>query len=247
MKLKGKVALVTGSSRGIGKATAIRLAKEGCDVVVNYIKDEKNAQSVIKEITKLGRRAIAIKADVGKEEEIRGMIKEVIRSFGKIDILVNNAGIVWDIPLWEKTGEQIQRTIDVNFKGVFFCTKYVALEMKKAKSGSIINISSTNAIDTLSPDSIDYDATKAAVVSMTKNFAEELAPFNIRVNCVAPGWVNTEINSELPKEYLKEESEHILVGRFGKPEEIASAVAFLASDDASFITRTVLVVDGGYV
>lgn len=247
MKLQGKVALVTGSSRGIGRATAIRLAQEGCNVVVNYVKDEKSAQTVVKEITKLGRKSIAIKADVGNEDQIKHMIKEVIRVFGKLDILVNNAGIVWDIPLWEKTSEQIQRTIDVNFKGVFFCTKYAALEMKKNKSGAIINISSTNAIDTLSPDSIDYDATKAAVVSMTKNFAQELAPYNIRVNCIAPGWVDTDINAELPKEYLKEETEHILVGRFGKPEEIASTVAFLASDDASFITRTVIVVDGGYL
>lgn len=247
MKLQGKIALVTGSSRGIGRATAIRLAKEGCDLAVNYIKDEKSAQSVVKEITKLGRKAIAIKADVGNEDQVKHMIKEVIRIFGKIDILVNNAGIVWDISLWKKTAEQIQRTIDVNFKGVFFCTKYAALEMKKIKSGTIINISSTNAIDTLSPDSIDYDATKAAVVSMTKNFAQELAPYNIRVNCIAPGWIDTDINSKLPKEYLKEEAEHILVGRLGKPEEIASAVAFLASDDASFITRTVLVVDGGYI
>src|SRR3989338_2624073 len=246
MKLQGKIALVTGSSRGIGRATAIRLAKEGCDLAVNYIKDEKSAQSVVKEITKLGRKAIAIKADVGNEDQVKHMIKEVIRIFGKIDILVNNAGIVWDISLWKKTAEQIQRTIDVNFKGVFFCTKYAALEMKKIKSGTIINISSTNAIDTLSPDSIDYDATKAAVVSMTKNFAKELAPYNIRVNCIAPGWVDTDINSKLPKEYLKEGAGHILVGRFGKPEEIASAVAFLASDDASFITRAVLVVDGGY-
>lgn len=247
MKLQGKVALVTGSSRGIGKATALRLAKEGCDVAVNYVKDEKSAQVVVKEITKLGRKAIAIKADVGNEDQIKHMIKEVVRSFGKLDILVNNAGIVWDIPLWEKTSEQIQKTIDVNFKGVFFCTKYAALEMKKVKSGAIVNISSTNAINTLNPDSIDYDATKAAVVSMTKNFAQELAQYNIRVNCIAPGWVDTDINAELPKDYLKEEVKHILVRRFGKPEEIASAVAFLVSDEASFITRTVLVVDGGYV
>lgn len=247
MKLKNKVALVTGSSRGIGRATALRLAQEGCDVAINYVKDEKSAQSIVKEITKLGRKAVAIKADVGNEEQVKKMIKETIRTFGKIDILVNNAGIVWDIPLWEKTEAQIQRTIDVNFKGVFFCTKYAALEMKKAKSGAIINISSTNAIDTLSPDSTDYDATKAAVISMTKNFAQELAQYNIRVNCIAPGWVDTEINAELPKEYLQKEAERILLGRFGKPEEIASAVAFLASNEASFITRTVLVVDGGYL
>lgn len=246
MRLQGRVALITGASRGIGRATALRLAQEGCDVAINYIQDEKAAQSVVEEITKLGRRAVAIKADVGKEDQIKQMIRDVVRTFGKIDILVNNAGIVWDVPLWEKTAEQLQRTIDVNFKGVFFCSKYAALEMRKAKSGVIINISSTNALDTLSPDSTDYDATKAAVISMTKNFAEELAP-HIRVNCIAPGWVDTDINKELPKEYLKEEAKRILMGRFGKPEEIASAVAFLASDEAKFITRTVLVVDGGYI
>lgn len=247
MKLQGKVALVTGSSRGIGRATAIKLAQEGCDVVVNYVKNEESANSVVEEIEKLGRKVLAIKTDVGNEEDVKRMIEETVSKFGKLDILVNNAGIVWDIPLWEKTSEQIQRTIDVNFKGVYFCCKYAAQEMKKAKSGNIINISSTNAIDTLSPESTDYDATKAAVVSMTKNFATELAPYNIRVNSVAPGWVDTEINSELPEDYIKEETEHILMKRFGKPEEIASAVAFLASDDASFINRTVLVVDGGYV
>ena len=247
MKLQNRVALVTGASRGIGRAIALRLAQEGCDLAVNYVQDEKSAQSVVKEITKLGRKAIAIKADVANEEQVKNMVKEVVRTFGKIDILVNNAGIVLDTSLWEKTMEQIQRTIDVNFKGVFLCSKYVALEMKKAGSGVIINISSTNGIDTLSPDSTDYDATKAAVISMTKNFATELAQHNIRVNCIAPGWVNTDINSKLPKDYLKEEAERILMKRFGKPEEIASAVACLASDDASFITRTVLVVDGGYV
>ncbi|MBI3623755.1 SDR family oxidoreductase [Candidatus Pacearchaeota archaeon] len=245
MKFKNKVALVTGASRGIGRATALRLAQDGCDVAVNYIKDEKSAQSAVNEITKLGRKAIAIKADVSDETQVKQMIDKTIKAFGKIDILVNNAGIVWDIPLFEKTMDQFERTIDVNFKGVFLCSKYVALEMKKAKSGIIINISSTNAINTLSPDSIDYDATKAAVISMTKNFATELAP-NIRVNCIAPGWVETDINNKLSEEYKKEEAEQILLKRFGKPEEIASVVAFLASEDASFITGSIIVVDGGY-
>jgi len=245
MKLQGKVALVTGSSRGIGKATAIRLAKEGAKVVVNYIKDEKAATQVVNEIKKLGGEVIAVKADVSNEEQVKNMIKTAIDKFGKIDILVNNAGIVYDIPFMEKTLEQVKRTFEVNFNGVFLCSKYAAKQMKKTGSGVIINISSTSGIDVLNPESADYDASKSAVISLTKNLAEELAP-HIRVNCIAPGWVNTDINKNMPKEYLKEEEERIIIGRFGKPEEIASAVAFLASDDASFITRTVLVVDGGY-
>ena len=245
MKLQGKVALVTGSSRGIGKATAIRLAKEGAKVVVNYIKDEKAATQVVNEIKKLGGEVIAVKADVSNEEQVKNMIKTTIEKFGKIDILVNNAGIVYDIPFMEKTLEQVKRTFEVNFNGVFLCSKYAAKQMKKTGSGVIINISSTSGIDVLNPESADYDASKSAVISLTKNLAEELAP-HIRVNCIAPGWVNTDINKNMPKEYLKEEEERIVIGRFGKPEEIASAVAFLASDDASFITRTVLVVDGGY-
>src|SRR3989344_682415 len=245
MKLQGKVALVTGSSRGIGKATAIRLAKEGAKVVVNYINDEKASAQVVNEIKKLGGEAIAVKADVSNEEQVKNMIKTAIDKFGRIDILVNNAGIVYDLPFMEKTLEQVKRTFEVNFNGVFLCSKYAAKQMKKTGSGVIINISSTSGIDVLNPESADYDASKSAVISLTKNLAEELAP-HIRVNCIAPGWVNTDINKNLPKEYLKEESERVLVKRFGKPEEIASAVAFLASDDASFITRTVLVVDGGY-
>ena len=245
MKLQGKVALVTGSSRGIGKATAIRLAKEGAKVVVNYINDEKASAQVVNEIKKLGGEAIAVKADVSNEEQVKNMIKTAIDKFGRIDILVNNAGIVYDLPFMEKTLEQVKRTFEVNFNGVFLCSKYAAKQMKKTGSGVIINISSTSGIDVLNPESADYDASKSAVISLTKNLAEELAP-HIRVNCIAPGWVSTDINKNLPKEYLKEEAERILLGRFGKPEEIASAVAFLASDDASFITRTVLVVDGGY-
>ena len=173
------------------------------------------------------------------------MVELTIKTFGKLDILVNNAGIVFEIPFFDKTTAHWRRTIDVNLMGVFFCSKYAAIQMKKQKTGKIINISSTNGIDTLSPDSIDYDATKSAVISMTKNLAVELAP-NIAVNCVAPGWVDTEINKNLPKNYIKEETKKISLNRFGKPEEIANAVLFLASDQASFITGSTLVVDGGY-
>ena len=245
IKFKDKVVLITGASRGIGKATALSFAREGAKVIVNYHDAEKEANDVVKEISKIGSEAIAIKCDVSKEEEVKKMISDGIKKFSKIDILVNNAGIVFDIPLFEKTLEQWNKTLGVNLIGVFLCSKYAAPYIKKQKSGAIINISSTNGLDTLSTESADYDASKAGVISLTKNLASELAP-NIRVNCIAPGWVNTDINKGLPKDYVAEETEHILLKRFGKPEEIAKAVLFLASDDASFITGTTLVVDGGY-
>lgn len=245
MKFNNKIALITGSSRGIGRATALRLAQEGCSVAINYIKDEKSANSAVEEIKKLGRKAIAIKADVADEEQVKEMINKVIKEYGKIDILVNNAGIVLDTPLFEKSVDEFRRTFDVNILGVFFCSKYAALEMKKAKSGVIVNVSSTNGTHTLSPDCIDYDITKAGVISMTKNFATELAP-NIRVNCIAPGWVETEINKGLAEEYKKEEAENTLLKRFAQPEEMASVISFLASDDASYMTGSIVIVDGGY-
>ena len=246
MRFKDKVVLITGASRGIGKAIALLFAKEGAKVIVNYHSAEKEANEVVKEISKIGSEAIAVKCDVSKEEEVKKMVSEGIKRFGKIDILVNNAGIVFDVPLFEKSVDQWNRTLGVNLTGVFLCTKYTAPHMKKQKTGAIINISSTNGIDTLNPESADYDASKAGVISLTKNLASELAP-NIRVNCIAPGWVDTDINKGLPREYVAEETKHILMKRFGKPEEIAKAVLFLASEDASFITGTTLVVDGCYI
>ncbi len=246
MRFKDKVVLITGASRGIGRSTALLFAKEGAKVIVNYQKAEKEANEVVREISKIGSEAIVLKCDVSKEEEVKKMIFEGIKKFGRIDVLVNNAGIVFDVPLFEKTLDQWTKTLGVNLIGVFLCSKYVAAHMKKQKSGVIINISSTNGIDTLNTESADYDASKTGVISLTKNLASELAP-NIRVNCIAPGWVGTDINKGLPKDYVAEETEHILMKRFGKPEEIAKAVLFLASEDASFITRTTLVVDGGYI
>lgn len=245
MRFKNKVVIVTGGSRGIGRAIALGFGKEGASVVVNYVKATKESDFVVAQIKKFGSKAIAVKCDVSNEEQVKKMVELTIKTFGKLDILVNNAGIVFEIPFFDKTTAHWRRTIDVNLMGVFFCSKYAAIQMKKQKTGKIINISSTNGIDTLSPDSIDYDATKSAVISMTKNLAVELAP-NIAVNCVAPGWVDTEINKNLPKNYIKEETKKISLNRFGKPEEIANAVLFLASDQASFITGSTLVVDGGY-
>lgn len=246
MRFKDKVVLITGASRGIGRSIALSFAKEGAKVIVNYYVVEKEANEVISQISKIGSEAIALKCDVSKEEEVKKMIYDTIKRFGKIDILINNAGIVFDVPLLEKNLDQWNRTFGVNLIGVFLCTKYAVPYLKKQKSGVVINISSTNGINTLNPESADYDASKSGVVSLTKNFASELAP-NIRVNCIAPGWIDTDINKGLSKEYVAEEKERVLMKRFGKPEEIAKVALFLASEDASFITGSTLIVDGGYL
>jgi len=243
MKLKNKVALITGSSRGIGKATALLFAKEGAKIVVNCSKSEKEAGKVVDEIKKLGSDAICIKCDISDEKQVKKMVEQTIKQFGKIDILVNNAGIVIDMPFKERTVEHWKRTLDVNLIGVFLCCKYVAPQMPKG--GRIINISSTNGINSFSPDAMDYDASKAGVIILTRDLAKELSP-DIFVNSVAPGWVATAMNKDLPKDFVEKENEKIYLKRFAQPEEIAKAILFLASDDASYITGTTLVVDGGY-
>ena len=246
MKLKNKVALITGASRGIGKATVLLFAKEGARVVVNYIKSDQKADGVVKKIIKNGGLAISVKADVSDEQQVKKMMSSAVEKFGRIDILVNNAGIVFDVPFRERTVEQWRRTINVNLIGTFLCSKYASKIMLKNNYGRIVNVSSTNGIDSLNPESIDYDTSKAGVISLTKNLATELAPV-IRVNSVAPGWVDTDINKDLPKDFVKSETDKILLGRFARPEEIAKAVLFLVSDDVSFITGVTLIVDGGYL
>lgn len=245
MIFKDKIVIVTGSSRGIGRATAIAFAREGARIVVNYKKEKVAAEAVVAEIKSLGTDAIAIQADVSSEDEVRKMMEEAVKNFGAIDILVNNAGIVFDVPILEKTVEQWERTLRVNLIGTFLCTKYVVPHMQGRVGAAILNISSTNGIDSLSPESADYDTSKAGVISLTKNFAQSLSPF-IRVNSVAPGWIDTEINKDLPKEFIESETQKIALKRWGRPEEIAKAVLFLCSEDASFITGSTLVIDGGY-
>jgi len=176
MRLKDKVALITGSSRGIGKATALLFAKEGAKIVVNYNKSEKGANKVVEEIQKIGSEAIAIKCDVSEEKQVKSMVEKTIKKFGKIDILVNNAGIVFDVPLKEKTVEQWKETLAVNLIGVFLCSKYASEHMLKQGGGKIVNISSTNGIDSFNPESVDYDASKAGVIILTRGLAKELAP-----------------------------------------------------------------------
>ncbi|MBI3259238.1 MAG: 3-oxoacyl-ACP reductase FabG [Ignavibacteriae bacterium] len=245
MKFKNKVVLVTGSSRGIGKATAIEFAKEGAKVVVNYNKSKNEAESVVNDIKKLGSDAISIKCDVSDEKQVKHMIDKAVKTFGKLDILVNNAGVVFDVPFFKRTLEQWKRTIDVDLIGVYICSKYAAQHMMKYDGGRIINISSTNGISTYHPDSIDYSAAKAGVINLTKSMAMELA-LKILVNTVAPGWIDTKMNTSLPKDYVKEELEKIFLKRFGKPEEIAKVVLFLASEDSSYLTGSVIMADGGY-
>ena len=246
MKLNGKVALITGSSRGIGRSTAIKFAEEGANIVINYKNNKEKALEVLDIIKSSGSDAIIVQCDVSKEDQVKQMVEESIKKFGKIDILVNNAGIVYDIPLFDKTVEQWKEVINTNLIGSFICSKYCSKHMKKQGSGSIINISSTNGINALSPYSADYDTSKAGLISLTKNMAEELGP-NIRVNSIAPGWVDTDINKDLPEDFVEDEKKKIILKRFGKPEEIASAALFLASEDSSFMTRAIIMVDGGYI
>jgi len=245
MRLKNKIALITGSSKGIGKATALLFAKEGAKIVVNYFSSEKEAFAVVDEIKKIGSDAIAIKCDVSKETDVKKMVQKIIDKFGKIDILVNNAGIVFDVPFFDRSVEQWKKTLDVNLLGTFLCSKYVSQQMLKTNGGKIINISSTNGINSFSPAAMDYDSSKAGIIILTRDLAKELAP-KIQVNSIAPGWVDTEMNKDLPKDFVEEETAKIYLKRFAKPEEIAKAILFLASDEASYITGSILKVDGGY-
>lgn len=244
MKLQNKVALVTGASRGMGRAIALLFAQEGAKVVVNYLKSQEKAAQVVAEIKKAGSEAIAIKADVSDEAQVKQMVRQAVERLGKIDILVNNAGIVFDIPYMEKTVDQWNKTLGTNLIGGFLTSKYCAPYM--GKGGRIINISSTNGIYSMHPESADYDASKAGVIAMTKGLAQEMASKGILVNSIAPGWINTEMNKDLPPDFIKAENERIWLKRFGEPEEIAKAALFLASDDSSYVNGTVLVVDGGY-
>lgn len=241
-----KVVLITGSSKGIGKATAIEFAKIwGYKVVINYLTDKENAEKLsnyLKEKYKI--ETLVIKTDISNEEQVKNMIQEVINKFGRIDVLVNNAEIAIDKEFEDRTVEDWKRILEVNTIGTFLVSKYASENMLKNKSGKIINVSSTNGINTFFPSSIDYDASKAAIINLTYNLAIQFSPY-INVNAVSPGWVNTEMNKELPKELIKEETEKIYKKRFADPEEIAKVICFLASEDAEYINSTVIKVDGG--
>lgn len=240
-----KVVLITGSSKGIGKATAIEFAKIGYNIVINYLTDKENAENLSKYLNKEYKvETLVIKADVSDEIQVQNMIKEIINKFRRIDVLVNNAGIAIDKEFEYRTVEDWKKTLEVNTIGTYLVSKYASENMLKNKNGKIINVSSTNGINTFYPSSIDYDASKAAVINLTYNLAIQFAPY-INVNAVAPGWVNTEMNKELPQDFIKEETQKIHKKRFAEPEEIAKVIVFLASEDADYINGTVIKVDGG--
>ncbi len=239
------VALVTGGNRGIGKSCIEEFAKAGLNVVINYCHHKEEAINLVEAIKeKYNVEAIAIQCDVSKEEEVEKMVNEILDKFGGIDILVNNAGVSRDSLLLDKNMKEFRRILDVNLIGTYLCSREVGKVMLDNKKGKIINISSSNALDTYYPESCDYDASKAGVISLTHNFALEFAPF-IQVNCVCPGWVKTDMNKGLSIDQIKEEKKKILLGRFAEAEEIAKVVTFLASSKASYINDSIIRVDGG--
>lgn len=241
-----KVVLITGGAQGIGKAIALELGKQGYDIVINYLSSKKDAEILKDKIIKdYGVRCIAIQCDVSKENEVDKMIATIEAKLGGVDILINNAAIDLSNLFHLKNAEEFRKTLDVNVVGAFNCSKRVYRHMIDQEYGRIINVSSTNGINTYYPMCIDYDASKAALISMTHNLAFEFAPY-VNVNCIAPGFIGTENELDgYDEEFLKEETEKIMVNRYGKPEEVAYLVKFLISDEANFINNTIIRIDGG--
>jgi 3-oxoacyl-[acyl-carrier protein] reductase len=242
--LNGQVALVTGASRGIGRAIALELAQSGADVVVNYAGSESAAEDVVQLIRATGRRAEKIQAHVGNVEETENMMKAIIEQFGKIDILVNNAGITRDNLIMRMKEEEFDDVINTNLKGVFNCIKAVTRPMMKQRSGTIINISSVVGV-LGNPGQANYVAAKAGVIGLTKATARELATRNITVNCIAPGFIETDMTDKLPEEARAALLQQIPLARLGSPNDIAKVVLFLTSSAASYMTGQTIHVDGG--
>ena len=244
--LSGKTALVTGGSRGIGRAVALRLATQGADVAFTYRGNAAAAADTTKAIEALGRRAVAVQGDARAPETAEGVVKTVLEAFGRIDILVNNAGVTRDDLIMRMTEEAWLEVIETNLSGAFWMTKAVTRPMLKARAGRIINMTSVSG-QAGQMGQANYSSAKAGLIGLTKATARELASRGITANAVAPGFVLTELTQDLPEPLKAQIVDRTPLGRFGTTEEIASAVAFLASDEAAFITGQVLAVDGGLV
>ena len=246
MQLTGKTAIVTGGARGIGKSIAMTLAAAGANIVINYTSSSKAAEEVVEEAKKLGVSALAVKADVSKNDEIENLVKEVLNQFGSIDILVNNAGITRDNLLIRMSEEDFQAVIDINLKGAFICTKHVSKVMMKQRTGKIINIASVVGVMGNAGQS-NYAASKAGLIGFTKSIAKELAKRNINVNAVAPGYIETDMTASLPEKVREEFMINIPMARGGVPQDVANVVLFLSSKYSDYITGQVINIDGGMV
>lgn len=238
-----KVVLITGGSSGIGKETVYKFAKNGYDVIFTYNKSKETSKTIEKDIkSSYNVNIYSIKCDISMENDVKSLANFVKDKTNKIDVLVNNAGIAIDNLLEEKIVEEFKKVIDTNLIGTFSVVKYLGNLINDG--GSIINISSTNAIDSYYIESIDYDASKIGIISLTHNLAKYYAP-KIRVNCICPGWVDTLMNKDLSKEQKDSENKKILLNRFAKPSEIANVIYFIASDEGSYINDAIIKVDGG--
>lgn len=231
-----KIILITGGTSGLGYATVKKL--ENCKIILTYNNNALKAESMKSE------NIDVFKCDMTNENDIKNLYNYVVEKYGYIDVLINNAAIAIDTLYEDKTKENFIKTLDTNLIGPFLLSRYFGDLMYQRKSGKIINISSTNGIDTNYPMSLDYDASKAGLISLTRNLALQYAPY-VLVNAVAPGWINTEMNKNLDNDFIDNETKKILLNRFAEPEEIANVIKFLVSDDASYINNTVIRVDGG--
>ena len=240
-----RTVLVTGGARGIGKAVVEKFASEGYQIAINYNSSETRAKELLDTLTKQGVSAMIIKADISNEDEVKNMVSAVVEKFGKIDVLVNNSAVCYDSLFQDKTREQFIRTMEVNVLGTFMVSRIVGDIMYNNKYGKIINLSSTNGINTYFPMCIDYDASKAAINSLTHNLATQFAPF-VTVNAVAPGFIATESEVDgMDEEFIALETEKVMVKRAGQPEDVANLVYFLASSQGDFINNQVIKIDGG--
>jgi 3-oxoacyl-[acyl-carrier protein] reductase len=247
MRLKDKIALVTGSSRGVGRAVALGFAQEGAKVVVNYTSNETAAKEVVDEIQSLGSEAIAVKADVAQKTEVEGLVGAAVETFGKIDILVNNAGFTRPALMIKMTEDQWDQVVDIHLKGAFLCSQAAGLRMKEQNSGKIINVMSVaGLVGTVGQ--INYSAAKGGILSMTKSIARELARYNVCCNVISLGIVATDMTEKIRSDEKLRDiyMNRILMKRFAEPDDISPAFVFLASGESNYITGQLLCVDGGY-